>query len=201
MVKQIATLIICALVGGFIGGVVVNTASGNGLLAGQTHLSGLSVGSDGLEVTDGGTVSLGSGSISSTGAFTNTGTSELSRTIEGDSVHSTSTLTTAFGPIDDTLLTGNKIITLTPNISSATSTLSIGTTTLSDIGNVESWILRNGTSTAAYTVGIAAGTGVNITSNTFTNVQIPADGNALLTCGRISAGIIDCLVDIKVEGD
>lgn len=133
------------------------------------------------------------GSAVTTGTFT-----------QGGTVLATTTSGTTFGALSQSQLSVNSLITLTPNVSSATSTLpatSTMTTLLATAGDTRSWTLVNGTSTSAIRVGIAAGTGINLTSNTLNNVQIQPDGSARLTCTRLTNTDVHCGVSILVEGD
>src|SRR5690606_1591318 len=121
--------------------------------------------------------------------------------VQGGGAVATSTLTTAFGLLDNEYLGPNSVITLTPNVSSATTTLAVATSTLPSIGDMRTWLFRNGTSSAAISVGISAGTGVNLTSTALGNVQIQPDGTAVVTCAKVEAGIVNCHVDVQAEAD
>ena len=123
---------------------------------------------------------------------------------QGGTALATTTSGTTFGALSESQLSLNGLITLTPNVSSATTTLpatSTMTTLLANAGDVRSWVILNGTSTSAITAAVAAGTGINLTSNTLNNVQIQPDGSAKLTCVRLSNTDVHCMVDILVEGD
>jgi hypothetical protein len=123
---------------------------------------------------------------------------------KGGTVIATSTTSTSFGTFTEAQMLAGSLITLTPNVSSATSTLpatSTMTTLLAGAGDSRSWQLYNATGTSAITVGIAAGTGINITSNTLRNVQIAPGGSADLTCSRMTNTDVVCSVNILVAGD
>lgn len=123
---------------------------------------------------------------------------------QGGTAVATTTSGTTFGALSETQMLATALITLTPNVSSATSTLP-ATSTMSSLlagtGDTRSWTILNGTSTSAITAGIAAGTGINLTSNTLNNVQIQPDGSARLTCVRLANTDVHCQVDILAEGD
>lgn len=123
---------------------------------------------------------------------------------QGGTALATTTTSTSFGTLTEAQMLSNSLITFTPNVSSATSTLpatSTMATLLAGTGDTRSWTLLNGTSTSAITVGIAAGTGINLTSNTLNNVQIQPDGSARLTCVRLANTDVHCQADILVEAD
>ena len=132
------------------------------------------------------------------------GTTTTGVLTEGGTALASTTSGTTFGALSESQMLLNSVITLTPNVSSATSTLpatSTLTTLLATAGQSRSWHLINGTSTSAIRVGIAAGTGINLTSNTLNNVQIQPDGYADLTCVRLTNTDVHRNVDITVEGD
>lgn len=117
---------------------------------------------------------------------------------------STTTTSTSFGTLTQAQMTANSIIHMTPNVSSATTTLpatSTLTTLLANTGDTRSWVLINGTSTASRTAGIAAGTGIILDSKTLNNNQIAPGASALLTCARQSTTDVRCIFDPFVVGD
>ena len=132
------------------------------------------------------------------------GTTTTGVLTQGGTALATTTSGTTFGALSESQMLLNGVITLTPNVSSATSTLpatSTMTTLLATAGQSRSWSLINGTSTSAIRVGIAAGTGINLTSNTLNNVQIQPHGYANLTCVRLPNTDLHSDVNITVEGD
>jgi len=123
---------------------------------------------------------------------------------QGGTAVATSTSGTTFGALSQAQMLVSSVITMTPNVTSATTTLAATSTMTSlipAVGDTRTWTLLNGTSTSAITAGIAAGTGINLTSNTLNNVQIPPDGSARLTCVRLANTDVHCQVAILSEGD
>lgn len=140
--------------------------------AGVTHLSGLYVGQDGETV--------------------------------GGGVLATTTVGTTFGTLSESQLLTNKLLSFAPGISSATTTIIASTsmtTLLANPGDTRQWVLANATSTAAKTVGIAGGTGIDIQSKTLNNVQIQPGGTATLECTRKTNTDVYCIIDPFVIAD
>lgn len=148
-------------------------------------------------------------SVSNAGVLTQTAASSLATTsagvfTQGGGSLASTTVSASFGTLTEAQLLYNNVIKLTPNILSATSTLpatSTLTTLLPNSGDTRTWLLQNGTSTASRWVGIAAGTGIDIQSNTLNNVQIAPNGTAEMRCTRISTTDVICRVDVHVAGD
>jgi hypothetical protein len=147
--------------------------------------------------------------VNSSGELNQIASSSLATTTvdaftEGGAALATTTTTTSFGTFTEAQLLTNTVITLTPNVSSATSTLpatSTMTTLLPNTGDSRTWLLINGTSTAAKTVGLALGTGIDVQSNTLNNVQIAPLGSAEMRCTRLSTRDVQCRVNILIVGD
>lgn len=148
-------------------------------------------------------------SINSSGEITQTASSNLATTsvdafTEGGSQGSTSTVTAVFGTLTEAQLLYNSVLTFTPNILAATTTLpatSTWTSLLPSTGDSRSWLLRNGTTTASRWVGIAAGSGIDIQAPTALNVQIPTNGTAEMRCTRLSTRDVVCRIDTHVAAD
>lgn len=117
----------------------------------------------------------------------------------------TSTDATTFGTLSESQLETNSLIEFTPNTGSATTTIaatSTWDTLIPNVGDHFFTTLYNATGTPSTTVGIAAGTGIVLTSDTFENVQIPAGGSATMLCTRLATGgDVLCDVDINPAGD
>jgi hypothetical protein len=124
--------------------------------------------------------------------------------VTGGSLLSTTTTSTSFGTLTATQLATNRTIVLTPNVSSATTTLptaALYAAAFPVIGQTADWTLINGTSTSAITVGVAAGTSMDLDANTYQNVQIAPNASAVLKCITISATSVRCRVSVLVAGD
>jgi len=149
-------------------------------LGGVTHLSGLSVGSDGFTstgattlsstVTTGGVVTLNAGQLRS---YTNATTSVGSGTLKLSDVN------------------GYDVVLLTPKGAAATKTLtffasSTAATWLPTAGDMQETCFVNGTTTAATTITFAAGTGIDLESATSTLI-LPANDTACFKFIRQSA--------------
>lgn len=168
----VSALVALVVVAGAAGVAYIFPHQAEQAFAGVTHLSGLYVGQDGETV--------------------------------GGPVIATSTLGTTFGTLSESQLLQSKLISLTPNVSSATTTIVASTsmtTLLANPGDTRTWTFANATSTAAKTVGIAGGTGVDVQSKTLNNVQIQPGGTATVSCTRKTNTDVYCIVDPFVIAD
>ena len=124
--------------------------------------------------------------------------------VMGGALLSTTTTSTSFGTLTAAQLVTNRTIVLTPNVSSATTTLPTAALFAAQfpvIGQSAEWVFINGTSTAATTVGIAAGASMDLDATTLNNVQIAPNGSALVRCITISASSVRCRVIVANPGD
>ena len=156
------------LVLGLVIGWVVN--SGSPLSAGQTHLSGLAVGEDGLTLEDGGDVVLSSGST-----LTSAGQIQADAGILASSVLSTTTPGNVTMKESDLL--GYTSILMYPSVGDVTATLPASSTLTSLIpnaGDVVDITFVNSTTTAGIDITLAGGTGLTLQQASSTLIVGPS---------------------------
>lgn len=192
-------LVITAVVA-FLAGALAVSMLGGGRFAGTTNLSGLAVGDDGFSVS--GTSSF-TGAITNSGAVTNSSTVTNSATttqngalnleapLTHGAVNSTSTTATS-QTLAVTDLYGYSSILMTPNVDSVTLTLPATSTMNAFVPNAGDWrtiLLVNGTTTAAKTVSIAAGTGTLLKNASTTAAVGPGSVASLMFIRKANTDI------------
>lgn len=144
-----------------------------------------------------GTTGSFSSTLSVTGAVTFTGATDVSIFTQGGGCLATSTSGSATTLTEATMLAYN-CIEMTSNLANFTYTLpasSTWTSLLPTVGDRREWLIHNATSTAAITLTIAAGTGIDLMA--YTNADDVIDGTEVsrLDCWRKTSTDIMCIVE------
>lgn len=123
---------------------------------------------------------------------------------QGGGILASSTITSSIGTLTEAQMLTYNYFVLTLNVSSASVTLpasSTMTTLLPDAGDMREWMISNATTTAATTLTITKGTGIDLIAVTNADDVIDGAEWSRLTCIRQGNTDVLCVVSELVHAD